>query len=118
MLGLEENMSEDTVVDFGPARFLRAMRDTGDWNASCVVSGIASEEAANRCNTNAKFDRSMVEALKENLEEKCIEEREAAIMAAHGFFVKKLGILHDKLEADFNERHPDLPKQEVPHEEA
>ncbi len=118
MLGLEEDMVEDNVVDFGPTRFLRAMRDTGDWNASCKASGMPSEEAAKRCNTNAKFDRSMVEALKENLEEKCIEEREAAILAAHGFFKKKLGILHDKLEADFNERHPDLPKQEAPHEEA
>ena len=113
MLGLEEKMSEDNVVDFGPSRFLRAMRETGDWNASCKASGMPSAEVAIRCNTNAKFDRSMVECLKENLEERAIGEREAAIATANAFFKKKIGILNDKLEADFNERHPELMKDEA-----
>lgn len=110
MLGLEEDMNEN-VVDIRPERFLRAMRETGDWNASCKAAGLDSADAANLCNTNAQFDRSMVECLKENLEEKAIVEREAAIAAAHGFFAKKIGILNDKIEADFNERHPELMKE-------
>ena len=110
MLGLEEAMNEN-VIDIRPERFLRAMRETGDWNAACKAAGIESSEAANLCNTNAQFDRSMVECLMEHLEEKTIVEREATIAAAHGFFVKKIGIMRDKLEADFNERHPELVKE-------
>ncbi len=112
----------ENVVDIRPERFLRAMRETGDWNASCKAAGLESADAANLCNTNAQFDRSMVECLMEYLEEKTIAEREAAIMAAsanldaaikvaHGFFVKKIGIMRDKLEADFLERHPEPVKE-------
>lgn len=109
MLGLEEKM-EKNVVDIRPERFLRAMRETGDWAASCTAAGVEPTDAANLMLMDAGFDRCVTECLKEYFEEKAIDEREAAIKAAHAFFEKKLSAVKDKLEGDFYERHPELRK--------
>lgn len=108
MLGLEENMNEPSVVDIRPERFLRAMRDTGDWAASCMAAGIDSTDAANLMLTDVGFDRCVIECLKEHYEEKAIEEREATIKSAHLFYEKKMMSIKESLDNDFYARHPEL----------
>lgn len=98
------------VIDIWPDRFLRAMRETGDWHASCRAAGMNSGEVANLCLTNIKFDRAMVESLKEFYEEQAIEKREAAIKVAQGRFEQNMAQVIAQIEADFQARHPELKK--------
>ena len=105
MLGLEEKMSAD-VVDMRPDRFLRAMRDSGDWNGACAAAGLTSEEACELCK-NPKFDLATVECQLEYHEEQIIEATEAAIEQARADRAARIQTLREQAYADFKARHPE-----------
>ena len=57
------------IIDIRPDRFLREMRDHGDWNKACQNAGMSITELNNLCRANIKFDRAFVECHLEYLEE-------------------------------------------------
>lgn len=69
MLGLEENMSESNVVDLRPDRFLRAMRESGDFAGAAECAGFTVPDAEELCRDTPKFDLAVIECHLEFLEE-------------------------------------------------
>lgn len=67
------------VVDARPDRFLRVMRDTGDWSEACSQSGMTTAEVEDLCRVNVKFDRARLECQLEYHEEQLIQVTEAGI---------------------------------------
>ncbi len=57
------------VVDVRPERFLRELRDHGDWNKACQRAGMTIAELNTLCRENIKFDRSFVECHLQYLED-------------------------------------------------
>lgn len=92
MLGLEDNMGD--VIDVRPDRFLREMRDHGDWNKACQKSGMTITELNNLCRSNIKFDRSFVECHLEFQEEKVLAEMRKRIKAARTLAYEQLEARH------------------------
>ena len=105
MLGLEDKMSAD-VVDMRPDRFLRAMRDTGNWAKACEAAGLTSEEVSKLCE-NPKFDLASVECQLEYHEEQIIETTEAAIAGARADRVTAIRVLRETAIEQYRARHPE-----------
>ena len=82
------------VVDVRPDRFLREMREHGDWNEACQRSGMTLAELNDLCRSNIKFDRSFVECHLEYLEEKAQAEMHRRLVAARTFAYKRLEARH------------------------
>lgn len=80
MPGLEEKMGE--VVDVRPDRFLRAMRDLGDFGKAAEQAGLTVEEAEDLCKTNHKFDLAVIDCHLEWLEDRFNEQKNAQLKAA------------------------------------
>jgi hypothetical protein len=57
------------VIDARPDRFLREIREHGDWQRACDNSGIPPVELEDLAKANIEFDRSQVECHLEYLEE-------------------------------------------------
>ena len=85
------------VVDVRPDRFLREMREHGDWGVACWASGMTIKELNDLCRSNIKFDRAFVECHLEYLEEQAQAEMQKRLKAA-----RTLAYRHLK------ERHPDV----------
>ena len=75
-------------------RFLREMREHGDWNKACRVSGMSITELNDLCRSNLKFDRSFVECHLEYLEEKAQAEMQKRLKAARTLAYKQLEARH------------------------
>lgn len=103
MLGLEEEMNEN-VVDIRPDRFLRAMRDSGDWIGSCQAAGLTSAEAEALCQENPKFDLSLVECQLEYHEEKIIEATEKAFDTVRAERAQEIQGLREQAMRAYNKR--------------
>ena len=70
-------MSESSnVVDVRPDRFLREMRDTGDFGIAAQKAHLSVPEVEELCKANAKFDLSVIECHLEYLEEKLEEQKQ------------------------------------------
>ncbi len=82
------------VVDVRPDRFLREMREHGDWNKACQTSGMTVEELNDLCMANIKFDRAFVECHLEFLEEKAQAEMQERLKAARTLAYKRLEERH------------------------
>jgi len=48
------------VIDMRADTFLRAMRETGSWEASCKQAGMTSEEVEELCK-DSKYDLAQIE---------------------------------------------------------
>ncbi len=96
MLGLEDTMGdvENNVIDVRPDRFLREMRDHGDWNKACHAAGMTMIELNDLCHSNIKFDRAFVECHLEYLEEKAQAAMRSGIEAARTLAYKHLEARH------------------------
>lgn len=94
------------VVDVRPDRFLRAMRDTGDWAKACEQAKLSTEEAEKLCSDNPKFDLASVECQLEFIEDQMVQQTEAAIALTRQKRDAKLAELRDKAMTDFRARHP------------
>ena len=70
------------IVDLRPDRFLRAMRETGNWIAACEQSGLDSNEIEKLCRKDEKFDLAQLECQLQYHEEQIIEATEQAIKQA------------------------------------
>ena len=86
MPGLEDKMGE--VVDVRPDRFLRAMRDTGDFGKAAEAAGLAVEEAEELCKTNPKYDLAVIDCHLEWLEDRLGEQMRAHLKAAREAHMK------------------------------
>lgn len=75
-------MSESNVVDLRPDRFLREMRDTGDFGKAAANANLTVADAEALCKENAKFDLAVIECHLEFLEEKMNEQRREALEKA------------------------------------
>lgn len=106
MLGLEEQMSAD-VIDMRPDAFLRAIRDTADWQAACDKAGFTLDEVEKLCAENPKFDLAQVECQLEYHEEQIIAATEAAIDAARANRDRQIKSLRENSLKKWRERHPD-----------
>jgi len=82
------------VVDVRPDRFLREMREHGDWNKACRRAGMNSQELTNLCCSNIKFDRSFIECYLEFLEEKLQAEVRKRLQAARTLAYEQLEARH------------------------
>ncbi len=105
MLGLEDKMSAD-VIDMRPDRFLRAIRDKGDWATACEAAGFTLDEVEDLCRVNPKFDLAQVECQLEYHEEQIIAAMEAAITAARHNRETRIADLRRSSLAMWRERHP------------
>ena len=85
------------VIDVRPDRFLREMREHGDWNMACHKAGMTLVELNDLCRSNIQFDRAFVECHLEYLEEKAQAEMQQRLKAAHTLAYKHLA-----------ERHPEV----------
>ena len=92
MLGLEDTMGD--VVDVRPDRFLREMRDHGDWNKACQRAGMTLIELNDLCRSNIKFDRAFVECHLEYLEEQAQAGMQMRLTAARTLAYKHLDARH------------------------
>lgn len=82
------------VVDVRPDRFLREMREHGDWNKACQASGMTIIELNDLCRSNIKFDRAFIECHLEYLEEKSQAEMQKRLKAARMFAYRQLEVRH------------------------
>jgi len=82
------------VVDVRPDRFLREMREHGDWNKACQRSGMTIAELNDLCRSNIKFDRSFVECHLEFLEEFAQAEMRKRLAAARTLAYEQLESRH------------------------
>ena len=82
------------VVDVRPDRFLREMREHGDWNKACQHSGMTIAEMNDLCHSNIKFDRALVECHLEFLEEKAQAEMRKLLVAARTLAYEQLESRH------------------------
>jgi len=82
------------VIDVRPDRFLREMREHGDWNKACQTSGMSIAELNELCRSNIKFDRAFVECHFEFLEEKAQAEIQKCLQAARTFAYEQLEVRH------------------------
>ena len=82
------------VIDVRPDRFLREMREHGDWNKACHNSGMSIKELNDLCRLNIKFDRSFVECHLEYLEELAQAEMRKRFEAARALAYKQLAGRH------------------------
>lgn len=98
-------MVDSTVVDMRPDRFLRAMRDTGDWIASAEAAHLRLQDVEQLCKENPKFDLAVVECQLEYHEEKIIEATEAAFDKARADRVTKIRELREQAMRAYNKRH-------------
>jgi len=90
-------MNDGVLVDVRPNRFLREMREHGDWNKACQASGMTVKELNDLCRSNIRFDRVFVECHLEFLEEKAQAEMQKRLKAARTLAHKQLA-----------ERHPEM----------
>lgn len=97
-------MSAD-VIDMRPNRFLRVMRDTGNWNEACEKAGLSTEEVEALCAENSKFDLSWVECQLQYHEEKIIEATEAAIDSARLNRETRIADLRKNALEEWRKRH-------------
>ena len=95
---------DSTVVDIRPDQFLRAMRDTADWIASCKAANLTMQEVEDLCKTSAKFDLSVVECQLQYHEEKIIEATEAAFEKARADRATKIADLRRQAMAAYEAR--------------
>ncbi len=84
------------VVDVRPDRFLREMREHGDWTKACQRAGMTIAELNTLCRENIKFDRSFVECHLQYLEDKAMSTARKCIKDGRILAYKQL-----------NERHPE-----------
>ena len=82
------------VIDVRPDRFLREMRDHGDWTKACQASGMNIKELNDLCRSSIKFDRSFVECHLEFLEEKAQAGMQKRLKAARVLAYKQLEARH------------------------
>ena len=82
------------VVDVRPDRFLREMREHGDWNKACQASGMTIIELNDLCRSNIKFDRAFIECHLEYLEEKSQAEMQKRLKAARTYAYVQLEARH------------------------
>lgn len=82
------------VVDVRPDRFLREMRDHGDWNKACQKSGMSIKELNDLCLADIKFDHAFVECHLEYLEEKAHADTRKRIEAGRALAYKQLEARH------------------------
>lgn len=94
------------VVDVRPDRFLRAMRDTGDWAKSCEQANLTSDEVSALCG-NPKYDLAVVECQLEHHEERLIEATEKVIEQARAQRQERINTLREQAMAGFRSRHPE-----------
>lgn len=95
------------VVDISPDGFLKAMRETGDWQKSCEKANVSSAEMEKLCHENAKYDLATVEAQLEFIEDQLIQATEKAIEQARQNREARLAQLRQKAMNDFRARHPE-----------
>ena len=62
------------VIDARPDRFLREMREHGDWAKACKNAGFTLDEMKQLCIENAQFDLTQVECQLEYNEESLTTE--------------------------------------------
>lgn len=94
------------VVDVRPDRFLRAMRDTGDWVKSCEQAGLTTAEVEELCR-NPKYDLAVVECQIEHHEDQLIQATEKVIEQARAQRAERVRLLREQAMADFRARHPE-----------
>jgi hypothetical protein len=92
MLGLEERMGD--VVDVRPDRFLREMREHGDWNKACQTSGMTVAELNTLCRENIKFDRAFVECHLQYLEDTTMAAARKRVKDGRALAYKQLAERH------------------------
>jgi hypothetical protein len=96
------------IVDIRPDRFLRVMRDTGDWYESCKQSGMTSEEVSMLCQDNPKYDLATIECQLEYHEEQMIKVTEQAIERLRVERTERFNALRQQAMHDFHARHKDI----------
>lgn len=57
------------ILDSRYDLFLRALRDSGNWETACTTAGLPIEAIVNKCRTDQKFDLTQTELHLEYLEE-------------------------------------------------
>lgn len=83
------------VVDARPDRFLRAMRDHGQWHKACEESGMTSSEVEGLCADNPQFDLAQIECQLEFIEDSLIQHTEKAIAEARANRENRIKVLRD-----------------------
>ena len=96
------------IIDARPDRFLRAMRETGDWDKACEQSGMTTAEIEEICRENSKYDLAIIECQLEFVEEQMIEATEKIIEKARQQRTLRLAQLRETSLADFHTRHPEV----------
>lgn len=98
--------SSADVIDIRPDRFLRAMRDTGDWAASLKASGMSQTEAASLCREDRTFDQSVIECQLEYWDEHLTKTVNCAIAKLQGHKETSLQAMRKQAYTALNQRHP------------
>ena len=82
------------IIDIRPDRFLREMRDHGDWNKACQNAGMTIPELNELCRADIKFDRAFIECHLEYLEDKAHADTRKRIKAGRTLAYKQLAARH------------------------
>ncbi len=103
MLGQEDKMGE--VIDARPDRFLREIREHGDWVRAIDRAGMASEEIESLCASNRGFDLAVVECQLQYVEETLTGTVEKAIADLRAARITKLAKIKETTMREFFKRH-------------
>ena len=93
------------VIDVRPDRFLRAIRDTGDWDVACERSGLTTAEVEELCR-DPKYDLALVECHLEHHEERIVQASEKVIEQARAHRSERVRLLREQALAHYRDRHP------------
>ena len=91
------------IVDVRPDRFLREMREHGEWNKACQLSGMSIRELNDLCRANIKFDRAFVECHLEYLEDKLRAAMQDSLRAARKTAYSQLVDRHPTLKEEMSD---------------
>ena len=92
------------VIDARPDRFLREMRDHGDWTEACKKSGLTSEEVESLCISNTKFDLAQVECQLEYIEDLYTQQIEKTIADARVTCAEAVAKFREEAMTAYHER--------------
>ena len=92
------------VIDARPDRFLREMRDHGDWTKACEGAGMTSDEVNSLCQSNPKFDLAQVECQLEYIEDLYTQRIEKTIADARVMCAEAVAKFREEAMEDYHAR--------------
>ena len=93
------------LIDVRPDRFLRAMRETGDWTEACKQAGMTDAEVESLCAKNPKFDLAQVECQLEFIEDRLLRVMTEGVAKVKTIYDRRITETRDQAMEAYRNRH-------------